>query len=119
MPKPPEERKERQVIRIPGNTPVQEVIRYIRLVWRLLADERISPLLKLIPLGGLVYLLFPLDIPGPLDDAGVVGTTLYLFVELCPPDIVEEHRRALNGVLDARWKNDDDENTVDAEWREK
>jgi len=117
MSKLPEERKEHEVIRVPGNSPVREVVRFIRLVWRLLADERISPLLKLIPLGGLVYLLFPLDIPGPLDDAGVIGTTLYLFVELCPPDIVAEHRRALDGVLDAHQQ--DDENIVDAEWREK
>ncbi|GAB4532060.1 MAG: hypothetical protein Fur0018_20440 [Anaerolineales bacterium] len=112
---------DRNVIRIPGNnSPIREVTRFARLIWRLLNDERVSPLLKLIPLGGVVYLLFPFDVPGPVDDAGVIGMSLYLFVELCPQDVVEEHRRALDGTLDVRWKDKtDDDNTVDAEWKEK
>ncbi len=112
---------DRDLIPSPGGGPIQELARFLKLVWRLLNDERVHPLLKLIPFSGVVYLVFPFDVPGPVDDAGVIGMSLYLFVELCPQDVVEEHRRALEQPIDARWKDtpNDEEDVVDAEWREK
>jgi hypothetical protein len=68
----------------------------IKLILRLMGDPRISPFLKALPIGTLVYLVMPDLLPGiPFDDAAVIGLGLYLFVELCPQSIVEEHRLAL------------------------
>jgi uncharacterized membrane protein YkvA (DUF1232 family) len=75
------------------------LIKQARLVWRLLRDGRISEWTRLIPLAGLVYLLWPIDLlpdfvfPGlsQLDDLAVILLSLKLFVELCPPAIVREH----------------------------
>jgi uncharacterized membrane protein YkvA (DUF1232 family) len=77
----------------------------VRLILRLLGDGRVSAWLKIIPVVGLLYLVSPLDlIPdialpviGELDDAAVLWLSNYLFVELCPPAIVQEHVAALTG----------------------
>jgi uncharacterized membrane protein YkvA (DUF1232 family) len=82
---------------------LRNVILRVRLILRLLGDRRVSPWLKIIPVLGLLYLISPLDlIPdialpviGELDDAAVLWLTNYLFVELCPPAIVQEHVAAL------------------------
>jgi hypothetical protein len=44
----------------------------VKLVWRLMRDRRVNPLLKLLPVATVVYLLFPDILPGPIDDAAVV-----------------------------------------------
>jgi uncharacterized membrane protein YkvA (DUF1232 family) len=64
-----------------------------RLIVRLMGDKRISPLLKLLPIGSLVYLVIPTDLMPiiPVDDAAVLWLGSYMFVELCPQDIVQEH----------------------------
>jgi hypothetical protein len=67
----------------------------LKLIFRLMADRRVSPLLKLLPLGTLVYLLIPDLAPGPLDDAFLIWLGAYLFVELCPPAVVQEHLERL------------------------
>ena len=67
----------------------------LKLIMRLMADGRVHTLLKLLPVGSLIYLISPFDLPGPIDDAVVLGLGLYTFVELCPDDVVEEHRAAL------------------------
>jgi hypothetical protein len=36
--------------------------------------------------------------PGPIDDAAVIWLATYLFVELCPPDVVQEHLDALKAT---------------------
>ena len=72
---------------------------------RLMIDSRVSGLLKLLPLGSLIYLISPIDfVPGGLmnvigaaDDVAVVWFGFTLFVELCPPHIVEEHLAELTG----------------------
>jgi uncharacterized membrane protein YkvA (DUF1232 family) len=74
----------------------------IRLVLRLMADRRINPLLKLLPIGTVIYFFIPDLIIGPIDDALIVGIGTYLFIELCPPDIVEEHREALRNIVDSK-----------------
>ena len=69
----------------------------LRLIARLLKDPRVNFLLKLLPIGALFYLFFPLDVSpvNPLDDGLVLWLGGYFFIELCPDDIVEEHRKAL------------------------
>lgn len=76
----------------------------IKLIGRLLADRRVSPLLKLLPVGSLLYLFMPDLAPGPIDDGLIIWLGTYLFVELCPQDVVQEHTRALNSVIDAEWR---------------
>ena len=74
----------------------------IRLVLRLMADRRVNPLLKLLPIGTVIYFFIPDLIIGPIDDALIVGIGTYLFIELCPPQIVEEHRQALKNMVDGK-----------------
>ena len=73
----------------------------LRLIARLLKDPRVNFLLKLLPVGALFYLFFPLDISpvNPLDDGLVLWLGGYFFIELCPDDVVEEHRKALRKPL--------------------
>ena len=76
-----------------------------RLIMRLINDGRVNGLLKLLPLGSLAYLIWPIDfLPGlaapfigAADDVAVVWFGFTLFVELCPPDIVDEHLAELTG----------------------
>ena len=70
----------------------------IKLIFRLMGDGRVNPFLKLLPIGSLVYLIVPDIVPGPVDDAAVIWLATYLFVELCPPDVVQEHLDALNAT---------------------
>jgi|WetSurMetagenome_2_1015567.scaffolds.fasta_scaffold864305_1 uncharacterized membrane protein YkvA (DUF1232 family) len=96
----------------PQGNIIKKTILQLRLVWRLIRDPRILWWFKLIPVGGVLYLLFPLDlimdlapIIGQLDDAGIILGSLWLFVELCPPDIVQEHMNDLTAVsVKATWK---------------
>jgi uncharacterized membrane protein YkvA (DUF1232 family) len=94
---------------------------HLKLVFRLLRDPRVNPFLKLIPIGTLLYLVIPDLIIGPIDDAAVIGFGLFVFVELCPQDVVEEHRAALAGTIPGEWRDPqviDDEDIVDAEFTE-
>ena len=74
----------------------------LRLIVRLLKDDRVSPLIKLLPIGALIYLVVPVDILpiNPIDDGLVVWLGGYLFIELCPDDVVVEHRIALRQLKD-------------------
>jgi hypothetical protein len=70
----------------------------IKLILRLIADPRVNVLIKALPIGSIVYLVMPDFMPGPIDDALVIWLATYLFVELCPPDIVQEHLEALKAT---------------------
>jgi len=82
----------------------QDLALRLRLVLRLMADRRVSPLLKLLPIASLVYLVVPDLAPGPIDDALVIWLGATVFVELCPPEIVREHMRAMTAVVEGEWK---------------
>ena len=90
-----------------------------RLILRLMMDRRISFWLKLLPVGSLIYLVNPIDIPGPIDDIAVVSMGLYLFVDLCPPAIVQEHMQNMRRVINsAAYDPPADSEVVDAEFHE-
>jgi hypothetical protein len=76
----------------------------IKLIVRLMRDQRVNPLVKLLPVGALVYWLIPDILPGPIDDALLMWLGSYLFVELCPPAVVQEHMRELTAVIDGEWR---------------
>jgi uncharacterized membrane protein YkvA (DUF1232 family) len=98
---------------------IRDFILRVKLVVRLVRDRRVSAWLKIIPVAGLIYLISPFDlIPdivfpviGELDDAAVLWLTNYVFIELCPPEIVQEHVEALT----AKTPKQDHTDVVDAE----
>ncbi|MCJ7530333.1 MAG: hypothetical protein MUO64_04810 [Anaerolineales bacterium] len=103
-----------------------DIVTYLKLVVRLMGDSRVNPLLKLIPIGSLVYTIWPLDIPGPIDDAAVIGAGVYLFLMLCPQDVVDEHMKALTSTVTSVWRDPDSDKTdispddiIDAEFHDK
>ena len=69
----------------------------IKLIYKLMLDRRVSIFLKALPLASLVYLVLPELFP-VIDDALVLWLGAYLFVELCPDEIVDEHMRKLRHV---------------------
>jgi len=77
---------------------LQDLTLRIKLILRLMGDSRVSPLLKLLPIGSLAYLVIPDIAIGPIDDAAVIWLATYLFVELCPPAVVQEHLEALKAT---------------------
>jgi hypothetical protein len=86
----------------------------IKLIIRLIADSRVSMFLKIIPIGSVIYWLMPDLLPGPIDDAALMFVGGYLFVELCPTNVVEEHLKALTNRKGAEISED----VVDAEFHE-
>ncbi len=89
-----------------------EIWRSMQLVGRLMLDPRVPFLPKfIVPLVAL-YVLSPIDVVpdfvlvlGQLDDIALLFFGTKLFINLCPPDVVMEHRRALGG---GREVTDDD-----------
>jgi hypothetical protein len=92
------EKSNRKIVLPQGRGFLHDITLRIKLILRLMADGRVNPLLKLLPVGSLVYLIMPDIAPGPIDDAAVIWLATYLFVELCPPEVVQEHLEALNAT---------------------
>lgn len=81
----------------------------VKLIIRLLLDNRVNPLLKLLPIGSVVYLFFPDIFFGPIDDALLIWLGGYLFIELCPDQIVKEHMDELTQVIEGEWREVEEE----------
>lgn len=118
------EEKNRSLTRFKGGV-FQDLTNRIKLIVRLISDPRVSPLLKLIPVGALIYLIFPDLAPGPIDDAAVIWLGSYLFVELCPPDVVAEHMTLIQGTIPGQVRDappsvpiDKDVEIIEGEFRE-
>jgi hypothetical protein len=77
----------------------------VKLVWRLIRDRRVNPLPALPVATGLIGL--PDILPGPIDDAAIILGGLWLFIELCPAEVVAEHWRDLNAVVPGIWREVD------------
>jgi uncharacterized membrane protein YkvA (DUF1232 family) len=110
---------EKKLMIPPQGGVVREFVLRVKLIVRLIRDRRVNPWLKIIPIAGVVYLITPMSIIpdivlpviGELDDAAVLWITNYLFIELCPPEIVSEHVKALS----AKTGTKDGEEIVDAD----
>lgn len=77
-----------------------------RLISRLMMDSRVNPFVKVLPVGALIYALWPMDLPTPIDDVFVIWLGTTLFVQLCPPEVVEEHTRRLEaGGKPTGWQD--------------
>lgn len=99
------EQKNRKLIPQQGGI-FNDLATHLKLIFRLMADGRVNPLLKLLPVGTLLYLLIPEPIIGPVDDVLVIWLGSYLFVELCPQEIVQEHIDQLEQLASGAWKDD-------------
>jgi hypothetical protein len=71
---------------------------FVRVFYRLMTDQRVSLLAKLVPLVGLLILFTPpaleldfIPIVGELDWLLVIYITLKVFLWMCPPEVVREH----------------------------
>jgi len=97
---------------------LSELVQRIKLILRLMGDNRVNPLYKLIPIGAIVYLFFPDILLGPIDDVALLWGGTYLFIELCPPEVVEEHMRELNRGINpgGNTPKADDGDVIDAEY---
>lgn len=108
----------------PSSGIFNDLVMRVKLIMRLLADTRISPWLKVLPLGSALYLLIPDLAPGPIDDVAIIWFGVYLFVEMCPPEIVQEHLDMIQQNGPVRWQGlkPDEQNAdqvVDGEIRDK
>lgn len=101
------------------------ITRQLKLLGRLMVDKRVHPVLKLLPVGALVYLLVPTDLIPilPFDDAAVLWLGGSLFVEMCPRDVVDEHMRLIDGEAEVttQYKPEGEDaagDIIDAEFHE-
>ncbi|MET0152797.1 MAG: YkvA family protein [Candidatus Binatia bacterium] len=76
---------------------------FVRLYWRLFRDRRVSILAKALLVLTLAYVVWPFDVipdvlpfVGEADDLGIVLSGLWLFVRLCPPEVVLERVREIS-----------------------
>lgn len=84
---------------------IRDFIMRIKLIWGLMKDPGVSTWVKVIPVVGMLYLIMPIDfvseialpLVGELDDAAVLWLTSYVFVQLCPPEVVLQHVKQLTG----------------------
>lgn len=97
------EKKPGSIVVSPSGGMLHDLVVRLKLILRLMGDRRVNAFIKLLPVATLAYLVFPIDlisaIPGlsALDDIAIVSLGNYLFVELCPPDVVQEHMQRLAG----------------------
>lgn len=101
-----------------------EIARNARLVWRLISDPRVATLTKLIVPGlAAAYLLWPADLLpdilpalGQLDDLAIIALAVKLFLDLCPAEIVRQHREDLIRGTVSRPPDQGKGEVVDAEY---
>jgi uncharacterized membrane protein YkvA (DUF1232 family) len=110
--------KKTKQLMVPQGGVLRDFVMRLKLITRLMGDNRVNFFLKILPLASVAYLFWPIDlIPGVvlpvigvLDDAAILWIGTSLFVELCPTDVVKEHVQNLSSNLD-----DDPGEIVDAE----
>lgn len=99
------DKNNRKVVVSPQGGMTRDIVNRVKLILKLMGDPRVSPWVKLIPIGAIAYLVSPIDvimgIPGvaALDDAAILWFGSNVFIELCPPEVVQEHMRALGSNL--------------------
>lgn len=109
------EQEPRQVIPRKDGGFFDDLTLRVKLILRLLGDRRVNFFLKLLPVGALLYLVIPDIAPGPIDDALIVWLGGYLFIELCPPHIVQEHMEQLTSVIEGTFREVDDRKELEGD----
>jgi uncharacterized membrane protein YkvA (DUF1232 family) len=111
-------KKRGDVVVSSGGGVLRDLVLRFKLILRLMGDKRVNPFVKILPLASLAYLIWPIDliagIPGisALDDVAIVSLGAYMFIEFCPPDVVQEHMQKLTSNIDIVEGSDE---IVDAE----
>jgi len=111
-------RKRGDIVVSSGGGVLHDLVLRFKLILRLMGDKRVNPFVKILPLASLAYLIWPIDliagIPGvsALDDVAIVSLGAYMFIEFCPPDVVQEHMQKLTSNIDIVEGSDE---IVDAE----
>lgn len=111
-------KKDSDLVVSSGGGVLRDLVLRFKLIVRLMGDKRVNPLIKLLPVASLAYLVFPFDlismVPGvsALDDVALVSLGAYMFIEFCPPDVVQEHMQNLTSNMDTVTSHDE---IVDAE----
>jgi uncharacterized membrane protein YkvA (DUF1232 family) len=98
----------------------RDLYQNIRLIIKLMGDSRVNFLLKLLPVGALVYWAVPFDfLPvNPLDDALVIWMGCAMFLELCPDHVVEEHQAALRGDFKGKDQTGSVADVIDGDYKD-
>lgn len=107
--------KDRRELMDPKSGFFQGLVQQGKLIMRLIGDKNVNFFLKLLPIASIVYVLSPVDLApgitlpiiGALDDAAVLWMGSTLFLSLCPDEIVERHRQALERVIHGKWRDAD------------
>jgi uncharacterized membrane protein YkvA (DUF1232 family) len=81
-----------------------ELWQQVRLVFYLIKDGDVPIYLKILPLLGILYTLFPIDlitdvipILGQLDDLTILLIGAKVFIEMAPPQVVARYMAAMRG----------------------
>jgi len=96
-----------------GGGVMRDLVLRFKLIVRLMGDSRVNAFVKLLPLASLAYLIWPIDlisvVPGvsALDDLALISLGAYMFIELCPSDVVEEHMQQLTSNMDIVSSSDE------------
>lgn len=91
------------------NTFVTAFMHNIELAWRLLLDNRIPLITKILFMGILgAYLISPIDVVpdflpvvGQVDDIVLFVLMMMQFINSCPITLIEEHKQE---ILNGEWK---------------
>ena len=110
-----------------GGGMLRDLVLRFKLIVRLMGDSRVNPFIKLLPIASLAYLIWPVDlislVPGvsALDDVALISLGAYMFIEFCPPHVVEEHMQQLTSNVDTVTSHEDviDAETIDMDDDEK
>lgn len=83
---------------------LMSVLNRLRLVIKLMGDQRVPGLVKMLPVAAVLYLLSPIDlIPdvavglGQLDDLGVLILGINSFIQMAPQHVVQELLAEIDG----------------------
>jgi uncharacterized membrane protein YkvA (DUF1232 family) len=96
----------RKLLVPPKGGMMKDFVKRLKLIGKLMGDNRVNFFLKALPLASIAYLIWPLDLApgvalpiiGALDDAAILWIGSTLFVELCPDGVVKEHMDELDMV---------------------
>jgi uncharacterized membrane protein YkvA (DUF1232 family) len=102
------------------------LIEDLRLSWRLMQDERVPWITKVIPVAAVIYVISPIDlIPdfilglGQLDDLAILLLALKTFISLSPQPVVDQYLNSFKKGRSARPASnvDESDDCITAEYR--
>ena len=102
----------RKLLPAPQSGMLRGLTQNIKLIARLMGDSRVSVFLKVLPVASVAYWLLPLPLDNVIpviDDAAILWIGSTLFIELCPQNVVLEHKEELGLIAG------DDGDIVDAD----